>query len=436
MYTYLIVDDEMIERKGIRMLLSRMNIRENILEASNGEEALEVFEKEKIDVLLTDINMPFMDGIELLSRIHEEYPGTETVIFSGYDEFSYAKKAISYGVSAYILKPVNPEEFEKVVGEINEKLAKSEREEKRKDESMEFLREHLLYLMVLLMWAGCVIFSAVVIMKFSGNMAHRLEKIKMTMSEVEEGNLEVELVSTERDEIGDLTRGFNQMLSRIRQLIQEVYESRIRQKQYEMTALRAQINPHFLYNSLSLINWKALEIGSDDISKATLALSRYYRTSLNKGKNTMSIREEIDNVRSYLQIQEMFHDYSFTVKMDVAEDILDYRTLNLILQPLAENAIAHGIDRRRGSEPGVITISGRRDGNCVVLSVADNGVGMEQEKAQTILTEKSSGYGVRNVNSRIQLEYGEAYGLSIESEPGKGTKVTVRIPGVEREVQA
>ena len=85
---------------------------------------------------------------------------------------------------------------------------------------------------------------------------------------------------------------------------------------------------------------------------------------------------------------------------------------------------------------GVITISGRRDGNCVVLSVADNGVGMEQEKAQTILTEKSSGYGVRNVNSRIQLEYGEAYGLSIESEPGKGTKLTVRIPGVEREVQA
>ena len=87
MYTYLIVDDEMIERKGIRKLLSRMNIRENILEASNGEEALEVFEKEKIDVLLTDINMPFMDGIELLSRIHEEYPGTETVIFSGYDNY-------------------------------------------------------------------------------------------------------------------------------------------------------------------------------------------------------------------------------------------------------------------------------------------------------------------------------------------------------------
>lgn len=150
----------------------------------------------------------------------------------------------------------------------------------------------------------------------------------------------------------------------------------------------------------------------------------------------MSVREEIDNVRSYLQIQEMFHDYSFEVKMDIADDILDYRTLNLVLQPLAENAIAHGIDRKRDGETGVITVAGRRDGDCVVLSVADNGVGMEQEKAQAILTEKSSGYGVRNVNSRIQLEYGEAYGLSIESGPGKGTKVTVRIPVVKMEVQA
>lgn len=103
MYTYLIVDDEMIERKGIRMLLSWMNIRENILEASNGEEALEVFEKEKIDVLLTDINMPFMDGIELLSRIHEEYPGTETVIFSGYDNY---------------FEQVNSEQIEKIQSDL------------------------------------------------------------------------------------------------------------------------------------------------------------------------------------------------------------------------------------------------------------------------------------------------------------------------------
>ncbi|MCI5648992.1 MAG: response regulator [Fusicatenibacter sp.] len=148
MYTYLIVDDEIVERKGIRMLLGRMGIHDTLLEASNGEEALEVMEQQSVDILLTDINMPFMDGIELLSRVHEKYPALETVIFSGYDEFSYAKKAISYGVSAYILKPVNPDEFEKVIRKIVERLDHSHMEEKRKDESISFLKEHILYLMV------------------------------------------------------------------------------------------------------------------------------------------------------------------------------------------------------------------------------------------------------------------------------------------------
>ena len=282
----------------------------------------------------------------------------------------------------------------------------------------------------------CLVLSLLCAWLISRYLSKPVNELDSAMGRVEKGEYDTELVSDRSDEMGRLTASFNRMTREYRQNLEHSVQREREINELQLSMMQAQLNPHFLYNSLSLINWKALEIGSDDISKATLALSRYYRTSLNKGKNTMSIREEIDNVRSYLQIQEMFHDYSFTVKMDVAEEILDYRTLNLILQPLAENAIAHGIDRRRGSEPGVITISGRRDGDCVVLSVADNGVGMEQEKAQTILTEKSSGYGVRNVNSRIQLEYGEEYGLSIESEPGKGTKVTVRIPGVEREVQA
>ncbi|MCI5648991.1 MAG: sensor histidine kinase [Fusicatenibacter sp.] len=286
-------------------------------------------------------------------------------------------------------------------------------------------------LLVLFIWVICAVLSFLTIMLFAGNMSVRIQNLSHVMIEVEEGNLEAELPVSEQDEIGDLTRGFNHMLAKIRQLIQEVYESRIRQKQYEMTALRAQINPHFLYNSLSLINWKALEKGADDISRATLALSRYYRTSLNKGKNVMSIREELDNVRAYLEIQEMFHDYSFEVVTEVSEEILDLETLNLILQPLAENAIVHGIDRMRSGR-GRITLSGHLEGNDVVLSVEDNGVGMPPEKAREILSSKSSGYGVRNVNSRIQLQYGEAYGLSVQSEEGKGTRMTVRFPAVKR----
>lgn len=284
-------------------------------------------------------------------------------------------------------------------------------------------------LMSVLIGASCIILSLGATLFLSANISGRIRKLNGAMEEVEQGNLEVEMLDEQLDEIGDLSRGFNHMVGELRHLIEEVYKGKIRQKKYEMTALRAQINPHFLYNSLSLINWKALEIGADDISKATLALSRYYRTSLNKGKNVMPIREEIDNVRAYLEIQEMFHDYSFQVNIEVAEEILELETLNLVLQPLAENAIAHGIDRKREGK-GILTITGELEGGCVLLKVADNGVGMSPEKAEQILSSKSSGYGVRNVNSRIKLQYGEEYGLSVQSIEGLGTEITVRFPVV------
>ncbi len=280
-----------------------------------------------------------------------------------------------------------------------------------------------------LIGVGCIILSLGSIWFFTSNISGRIRRLSGAMEEVEQGNLGVEMADDQLDEIGDLSRGFNHMVGELRYLIEEVYKGKIRQKKYEMTALRAQINPHFLYNSLSLINWKALEIGADDISKATLALSRYYRTSLNKGKNVMSIREEIDNVRAYLEIQEMFHDYSFQVNIEVAEEILELETLNLVLQPLAENAIVHGIDRKRQGK-GILTVTGELEDSCVLLKVSDNGVGMNQEKAERIISSKSSGYGLRNVNSRIKLQYGEEYGLSVQSIEGLGTEITVRFPAI------
>ena len=128
------------------------------------------------------------------------------------------------------------------------------------------------------------------------------------MKEVEQGNFEVNITSDSRDEIGDLVNGFDSMLLQLNTLIKEVYEGRIKEKEYEMKALQAQINPHFLYNTLSLINWKAIEADAEDISKITLALSTFYRTSLNKGKNVMSLSDELRNMRSYLDIQLMMHD--------------------------------------------------------------------------------------------------------------------------------
>lgn len=284
---------------------------------------------------------------------------------------------------------------------------------------------------ILLIWGLCVALSLGALLYLAKNISVRVKYLDNCMKTVESGNLDIQISDTRKDEIGDLARGFQHMVTELRRLIREVYESQIAQKKYEMTALRAQINPHFLYNSLSLINWKALEIGAEDISKVTLELSRYYRTSLNKGKNVMPIREELDNVKAYLEIQEMFHDYSFDVEIAVAPDIMEYETLNLVLQPLAENAIHHGIDQLRDRK-GVITITGSKEGQEIVLKVTDNGNGMSQEKAESILQNTSPGYGVKNVHSRIQLQYGESYGLIINSVEGTGTEIQVHFPVVEQ----
>lgn len=269
--------------------------------------------------------------------------------------------------------------------------------------------------------------SVIVMMILTRFVTKRIRRLRSGMKEVEQGNFEVNITSDSRDEIGDLVNGFDSMLLQLNTLIKEVYEGRIKEKEYEMRALQAQINPHFLYNTLSLINWKAIEADAQDISKITLALSTFYRTSLNKGKNVMSLSDELRNMRSYLDIQLMMHDYEFDVEFDVDESIGQYQSLNLMLQPLIENAIAHGIDVKTDGR-GKLTITGKEDGDLIVLTVADNGVGMSDEQAARILTEESKGYGVRNVNERIKLYYGEQYSLQIESKIGQGTKASIRIP--------
>ncbi len=213
----------------------------------------------------------------------------------------------------------------------------------------------------------------------------------------------------------------------MQRMVYQVYDAKINQKAYEMKALQSQINPHFLYNSLSLINWKALEADKEDISQITLALSKFYRTALNKGKNTLRVAEEIENVKSYLHIQQVMHDDSFDVEYDISPEILEYEVPNLILQPIVENAIEHGIELLEEGR-GKLIISGYTEGKLIILSVKDNGVGMEQEKAQSILSENSKGYGVRNVNERLKICYGPDYALQIYSERNKGTEVKVRLP--------
>ena len=281
--------------------------------------------------------------------------------------------------------------------------------------------------------AICLFTSFVASQAFSRLVVKDIERLQDNMQAVENGNMELVVTSEAKDEIGGLIRGFGSMLSEINRLIHEVYESKLTLRKSEMTALQAQINPHFLYNSLSLINWKALEAGKEDISRITLALSSFYRTSLNRGKNVLTIEKELENMQSYLEIQSCMHDGEFDVLMDIDDSILPYQTLNLLLQPLVENAIEHGIDLKEDGR-GYIKIIGRKDEKTIYLIVEDNGVGIEPDVLKSILEFKTKGYGVRNVNERIQLYYGEEYALQVESEVGKGTRCTITLPIREMDV--
>ena len=273
----------------------------------------------------------------------------------------------------------------------------------------------------------CILAAVLAYFITSGMVSSRIERLTHFMQEVQEGSMDMQMESDDRDEIGMLYRGFGSMMKRIRTLINEVYLGKITQKEAELKALQAQINPHFLYNTLSLINWKALAAGEEDISRMTLALSTFYRTALNRGRNVLQVEAELSNTRAYLEIQSMLHDGDFDYEIEAQPEILQCESLNLILQPLVENAIHHGIEEKTDGR-GKITVRGWKEDNCVWFMVEDNGVGMEQEVADKILTMESKGYGVRNFDERIRLCYGEKYAMKVESVVGKGTKMTIHFP--------
>ena len=289
-----------------------------------------------------------------------------------------------------------------------------------------------------LMWgnvpvlAGCLVLIFLLGYFFSRGMVARLEQLTENMNQINLGLRQVTVVSDSKDEIGVLIRTFRRMMNEINKLISQVYEAKIHLQKTEMQALQAQINPHFLYNSLSIINWKAIEAGNDEISQVTLALSTYYRTSLNKGETMTIAANELRNIEAYLHIQLVMHDDSFQVEKQVEEKILSCSVPKLILQPLVENAIEHGLDVSEKEEKK-LKISALLEGGDLVFFVEDNGAGMEEEQAESMLTYQSKGYGMRNVHDRIRLLYGEESGLKIYSKKGEGTRVEIRFPADREE---
>ena len=257
-----------------------------------------------------------------------------------------------------------------------------------------------------------------------------LTRLIENIDQIAEENLTVNVQEESKDEIGHLIQSFSRMVERLNYMVNEVYKSKISQQEYEMKALQAQINPHFLYNSLSLINWKAIMADQTEISEMAQLLSTFYRTTLNKGKSIITIQGEWDNTCSYIRIQNIMHSGKFEVELRAEDSMMKYEMPNLILQPLVENAIGHGLDHKEGEGAKRLWVYGWEKEDCLEFEVGDNGCGMSREDVEAVLHTRSKGYGVQNVNMRLQLQYGKEFGLQIKSWPGEGTQILVRIPKV------
>jgi two-component system sensor histidine kinase YesM len=222
------------------------------------------------------------------------------------------------------------------------------------------------------------------------------------------------------------------MMAEIGQLVDEKYRLGQEVKNLELKALQAQINPHFLYNTLDLINWMSMRHGAAEIGTLVAALSRFYKLSLGKGDGTADLREELEHARTYVQIQNMRFENAIVLQVEVPDALLACRAPKLIIQPLVENAIFHGI-MMKPEERGTVRIQGGESGGTLWLTVDDDGVGMSEERGRAVLlgsagSSEYHGYGVRNIHERLQLAGGGDSGLSFARSPGGGTRVTIRLP--------
>ena len=272
---------------------------------------------------------------------------------------------------------------------------------------------------------------------YSRFFRNKVDKVRQGARSIGEGKLDYRIFLSEngrgRDELDEIADSVNQMGEQIHTLIEESYKKELDRKISELNLLQEQINPHFLYNALSSISVLAMGNGDKVASRAILYLSDFYRITLSKGKQDIPIREELNLLESYLKIQRMRFDDSIEVEYELDESLLDVHVVKLTLQPIVENAIHHGRDD--DSEVFHILIRLFEEQEKTVFEVIDDGCGMDPEKLmelQNSMNHSEGGYGLRNVNIRIKLQYGPQYGVYIESERGFGTKIRIEFPGRER----
>lgn len=287
------------------------------------------------------------------------------------------------------------------------------------------------------------IICLVLVVVLVGLMMKPLGKLASIMNSVTGKHYDVRFDYPYNNEVGNIANSFNYMINEIEEGVEALSAEKEQKRIAELKALQAQINPHFLYNTLNAITWQAADQGADEISVMAGSLGKFFRVSLSKGKEIISIAEELEHVRSYLEIQKIRYKTKFDYEIIASDSVLEYRTIKLILQPLVENSIYHGIKLKEGTGHISIRVDSMDEGMSIPvlrLQVEDNGAGIENDKLDAINNdlsqgriESEGGYGIFNVNERIRLYFGDNYGLTFQSKAGEGTVATIIIPAVAPE---
>jgi two-component system sensor histidine kinase YesM len=291
-----------------------------------------------------------------------------------------------------------------------------------------------LYVEIALVLVGVLLLVSIVAyhtLRLTKSMTHPIQELCSRVQAIGDGDLQPRTPVQAREyEIQTLSDGFENMVVRINQLIEQNRQEQISLRSAELALLQAQINPHFLYNTLDAIVWLIEMEKNEQAVEMVTSLSSFFRSSLSKGRDIITLREEEQHVRSYLEIQQVRYKDILNYRIEIDPELSEQEIPKLTLQPLVENALYHGIKQKRGR--GMILVTGRAKGGDICLQVEDNGAGMDEmrlrEVQAAIRQEQRVGFGLATVHERLQLLFGPEYGLQIDSVPGEGTVVRVRIP--------
>lgn len=276
-----------------------------------------------------------------------------------------------------------------------------------------------------ILFLGISFFVVMVLGTMAKSITSRLKMLKEQMCRIQEGNICKMEEEHSQDEIGQLVGNYNAMVDRVEELLQEQYILGQEKVEAELKAFQSQINPHFLYNTLDMIGWMSQKKESENIRSVVQAMSRFYRLTLSKGKDIVTIRDEVEMCEAYMEIQKRRYKGRICYEVEVDDDILECLIPKITLQPFLENAIIHGINEKAGGH-GVIILNGWLEDGRITLSVTDDGEGMTQDDMKK--SHQGSHYGLTNIEHRLELFFGESIPVQIESSPGIGTCVIINIP--------